>query len=77
MDSMIQEALKFAEAKGFSVSVHPTKTAIVKNYREYMTLAPIQDGKIAWSVREPMVIVRRDGFAESLTELHEVIGELR
>lgn len=77
MNENIENALKFAESKGYSVSVHPTKTAIVKNFREYMTLAPLQDGKIAWSVREPMILIRRDGFASTFEEVKEVIEELR
>ena len=77
MNNIIEDALKFAEAKGFAVSVHPTRTSIVKNFREYMTLAPMLEGSVAWSVREPMLSTRRDGFAESVSELHEVIGDLR
>lgn len=76
MRFVIEDALKFAEARGFSVSVHPTETTIVRGYREYLLINQLED-QVSWSVREPMLSGRRDGFAQTSQELMDVIGGLR
>lgn len=77
MNDLLAEALDAAERQGYTVSVHPTKTAVIRNYREYALLFPQKDGSVIYEVREPLYEPHTRGRAVSELELHGILKELR
>lgn len=77
MNDLLDKALDAAERRGYTVSVHPTKTAVVRNFREYALLFPQEDGSVIYEVREPLLPVSKRGHTESELELFKMVKELR
>lgn len=77
MNSLIQEVLDAAEARGFAVSIHPTGTALVKNFRETMILRPLKDGSVSYEVREPLLEPHVRGWSRDKQDLLERLEKLR
>lgn len=73
---LLSKTLEAAERRGFTVSVHPTKTAVIRNYREYALLFPQEDGSVIYEVREPLYEPHIRGQTVSELELHGIIKEL-
>lgn len=77
MNNLLAKALDAAERRGYTVSVHPTKTAVIRNFRECALLFPQVDGSVIYEVREPLLPVSERGHANSEPELIKMIKELR
>jgi len=75
--SLVKTALEAAERRGFTVSVHPTKTAVISHYRETLLLFPQEDGSVIYEVREPMFEPHTRGHTHSELELSKIVKELR
>lgn len=77
MNDLLTKTLEAAERRGLTVSVHPTKTAVVRNFRECALLFPQEDGSVIYEVREPLLPVHKRGHTESELELFKMVKELR
>ena len=74
---LLGKTLEVAERRGFTVSVHPTRTAVISNFREYALLFPQEDGSVIYEVREPLLPVHNRGQTVSELELFKIVKELK
>lgn len=77
VSDLIDKTLEAAERRGYTVSVHPAKTAVIQNFRESVLLFPQEDGSVIYEVREPLLPVSKRGHTESELELFKMVKELR
>lgn len=76
-NELLSKTLEAAERGGYTVSVHPTTTAVIQNFREYALLFPQGDGSVIYEVREPLLPVTKRGHTMSELELLKLVKELR
>lgn len=75
--TLVSKMLEHGERLGFAVSNHPTGTALIKNFREYVLLFPQEDGSVIYEVREPLYPPSKREQTSSDLELRKVVKELR
>lgn len=77
MSTLIEQAYDLGERLGYAAGKHPTGTAVIRNFREYVLMFPQEDGSVIYEVREPLYPASKKGQTSSELALRKVLKELR
>lgn len=76
-NKLINKAYEIGELAGYTVSIHPSGTAVIKNFREVLILHPQEDGSVVYETREPLCPVEKRGQVYFYAAIQDLLEGLR